>query len=31
MAFPGIRDDAELADVLAYLRKLSDTPPPLPQ
>ena len=31
MAFPGIRDDAELADVLAYLRKQSDTPAPLPQ
>jgi cytochrome c len=31
MAFPGIRDNAELADVLAYLRKLSDNPPPLPQ
>ena len=31
MAFPGIRDNAELADVLAYIRKLSDTPPPLPQ
>jgi cytochrome c len=31
MAFPGIKDNAELADVLAYLRKLSDSPPPLPQ
>ena len=31
MAFPGIRDNAELADVLAYMRKLSDTPAPLPQ
>ena len=31
MAFPGIRDDAELADVLAFLRKQSDTPAPLPQ
>ena len=31
MAFPGIKDDAELADLLAYLRKLSDTPAPLPQ
>ena len=30
MAFPGIRDNAELADVLAYLRKLSDNPSPLP-
>lgn len=31
MAFPGIKDNAELADVLAYMRKLSDTPAPLPQ
>jgi cytochrome c len=31
MAFPGIKDNAELADVLAYLGKLSDNPPPLPQ
>jgi cytochrome c len=31
MAFPGIKDNAELADVLAYLRKLSDSPPALPQ
>ena len=31
MAFPGIRDNAELADLLAYMRKLSDTPAPLPQ
>ena len=31
MAFPGIRDNAELADVLVYLRKLSDSPPALPQ
>ena len=31
MAFPGVKDNAELADVLAYLRKLSDTPAPLPQ
>jgi cytochrome c len=31
MAFPGIRDNAELADVIVYLRKLSDNPPPLPQ
>ncbi len=30
MAFPGIKDDAELADLLAYLRSLSDTPPALP-
>jgi len=31
MAFAGIKDNAELADVLAYLRTLSDSPPPLPQ
>jgi cytochrome c len=31
MAFPGIKDNAELADVLAYMRKLSDNPAPLPQ
>jgi cytochrome c len=31
MAFPGIKDDAELADLLVYLRKLSDNPAPLPQ
>jgi cytochrome c len=31
MAFPGIKDNAELADVIVYLRKLSDNPPPLPQ
>jgi cytochrome c len=31
MAFPGVKDNAELADVLAYLGKLSDSPPPLPQ
>lgn len=31
MAFPGIKDNTELADVLAYLRKLSDNPAPLPQ
>lgn len=30
MAFAGIRNDAELADLLAYLRTLNDTPPPLP-
>jgi cytochrome c len=30
MAFIGIKDDAELADLLVYLRKLADTPPPLP-
>ncbi|MGE0852799.1 MAG: cytochrome c family protein [Hyphomicrobiaceae bacterium] len=31
MAFAGIKDDAELADLLVYLRKLADTPAPLPQ
>jgi len=31
MAFPGIKDNAQLADLLAYLRKLNDNPPPLPQ
>jgi cytochrome c len=31
MAFPGIKDNAELADVLAYMRKLADTPAALPQ
>lgn len=30
MAFPGIRDNAELADLLAYLRTLADSPVPLP-
>ncbi|HEX5599695.1 MAG TPA: cytochrome c family protein [Hyphomicrobiaceae bacterium] len=30
MAFAGIRDNAEIADLLAYLRTLSDNPPPLP-
>ncbi|MFZ0850700.1 MAG: cytochrome c family protein [Hyphomicrobiaceae bacterium] len=31
MAFPGIKDNAQLADLLAYLRKLNDSPPALPQ
>ena len=31
MAFAGIKDDADLADVLAYLRTLADSPAPLPQ
>ena len=31
MAFPGIKDNAQLADLLAYLRKLSDNPAALPQ
>jgi cytochrome c len=30
MAFVGIKDDTELADLLAYLRTLSDAPPALP-
>lgn len=30
MAFAGIKDNAELADLLAYLRTLNDNPPPLP-
>jgi cytochrome c len=30
MSFAGIGDDADLADVLVYLRKLSDTPVDLP-
>jgi cytochrome c len=31
MAFAGVKDNAELADLLAYMRSLSDSPPPLPQ
>jgi cytochrome c len=31
MAFVGISDNAELADLLAYLRTLSDNPVPLPE
>lgn len=31
MAFAGVKDDVELADLLVYLRKLADTPAPLPQ
>jgi cytochrome c len=31
MAFAGVKDDVELADLLVYLRKLSDSPAPLPQ
>lgn len=31
MAFPGIKDNAQLADLLGYLRKLNDNPPALPQ
>lgn len=30
MAFAGIKDEAEIADLLAYLRTLNDNPPPLP-
>ena len=31
MQFPGVKDNADLADLLAYIRTLSDTPAPLPQ
>jgi cytochrome c len=31
MAFAGIKDNAEIADLLLYLRTLADTPSPLPQ
>jgi cytochrome c2 len=31
MAFVGIKDDAELADLLVYVRKLSDAPAALPK
>jgi len=31
MAFAGVKDNAELADLLVYLRTLSDSPAPLPQ
>jgi cytochrome c len=31
MAFVGVKDNAELADLLVYLRKLADSPAPLPQ
>ncbi len=31
MAFPGIKNDAERADVIAYLRSLAKTPEPLPK
>ena len=30
MAFAGLPDDNDLADMLAYLRKLNDAPPALP-
>jgi len=31
MAFAGVKDSTDLADLLAYLRKLADSPAPLPQ
>jgi cytochrome c len=31
MAFAGVKDNGELADLLAYLRTLNDNPPPLPK
>jgi cytochrome c len=31
MVFQGVPDSADLADLLAYLRKLSDSPPALPK
>jgi cytochrome c len=31
MAFAGVKDNAELADLLAYLRTLNDNPPALPK
>jgi cytochrome c len=31
MAFAGLKDNAELADLLAYLRTLADQPAPLPK
>jgi cytochrome c len=31
MQFPGVKDNADLADLLVHLRRLSDTPAPLPQ
>jgi cytochrome c len=31
MAFAGIQDEADLADLMAYLRKLADTPAELPK
>jgi cytochrome c len=31
MAFAGIKDNAELGDLIVYLRTLSDSPQPLPQ
>jgi cytochrome c len=31
MVFEGVKNNADLADLLAYLRKLGDNPAPLPQ
>jgi cytochrome c len=31
MQFPGVKDNADLADLLVYIRKLADTPAALPQ
>lgn len=31
MIFPGVKDSTDLADLLVYIRKLADTPAPLPQ
>jgi cytochrome c len=31
MQFPGVKDNQDLADLLAFLRTLSDSPAPLPQ
>ncbi len=31
MKFPGIKDPSDIADLLAYLRTLADSPAPLPQ
>lgn len=31
MQFPGVKDNADLADLLVYIRKLADSPAPLPQ
>jgi cytochrome c len=30
MIFPGVKDSTELADLIAYMRTLADTPAPLP-
>jgi cytochrome c len=31
MVFEGVKDDRDLADLLVHLRKLADTPAPLPK